>query len=140
VTEIGSGQIYSIDIVRTNRLHVQFTLPVTDLISNMWKPPTVFNLRLNPNVPNHFLLLSVNSETEGVPTFSTNPKDMAFKSTSTWTGREVDAKTLMEKCGSYPPRFLAVKTLPQITDRGFIATTSGTKPQPGETSRSAPKK
>ena len=120
VTEIGSGQLYSVDIVKTNRLELQFTLPVTDLIANMWKPPTTFNLRLNANVPTHFIVLSVGTETDAMPSFSNNPRDMAFQSTSTWIGKEVDAKTLMARCGTFTPRFLVVKTLPQITDKGVL--------------------
>ena len=125
VTELGSGQIYSIDVVSTSRLDLQITLPVTDLVANMWKPPTTFNLKLNPRIPTNFVLLTVNSESEAVPSYSTNPRDMAFQSTATWTGRSVDAKTLLEKCGNYNPRFLVVKTLPQIAEKGVLPTTSG---------------
>lgn len=97
-------------MVTTSRLDLHITLPVTDLVVNMWKPPITFDLKLNPRIPTNFVLLTVNAESEAVPSYSTNPRDMAFKSSATWTGRSVEAKTLLEKCGNYNPRFLEVKT------------------------------
>lgn len=112
VTELGSGQFYSIEVITTSRLDLRITLPVTDLVANMWNPPTTFDLKLNPRIVTNIVLLTVNSESEAVQSHSTNPRDMEFQSTATWTGRSEDAKMLLEKCGNYNLRFLVVKTLP----------------------------
>jgi TonB family protein len=119
-TEIGSGEIYSIDVVKTSRLELQFTLPVTDLIANLWKPPTTFTLRLSPDTATHFIILSVDTKMYSVPPITGKPGDLGFESESTWTAKPVDAKTMLQRCGSYTPKFLVVKTLPQIFEKGVI--------------------
>ena len=120
ITEIGSGEVYSIDFVRPTYLVVTISLPITDLIKNLWEKQKEFNLRLNPAVPLHYVILYVsNGDIDASPNMAGNPaKETVWTVTTQWTAKEVDAKTFNSSCPSSKTQYLVANTLPQITSVG----------------------
>ncbi|QWD87675.1 hypothetical protein AOC06_03670 [Polynucleobacter paludilacus] len=120
VTEIGSGEAYSIDFIRPTYFLVTISLPVTDVIKNLWEKQKEFNLRLNPSVPTHYVILYVsNGDIDASPNMAGNPaKETVWTVTTHWSAKEVDAITFSNSCQKTRMNYLVVKTLPLINDVG----------------------